>query len=47
MPAQPNSKRQSLFDLEYYFGDVNYRLSAHLALGDLIRLIAAGTAFIV
>ncbi len=30
-----------------FFGDVNYRLSAHLALGDLIRLIAAGTAFIV
>ena len=36
-----------MFGLEYYFGDVNYRLSAHLALGDLIRLIAAGTAFIV
>ena len=37
----------SLFGLKYYFGDANYRLSAHLALRDLIRLIAAGTAFIV
>ena len=36
----------TLFCLDY-FGDVNNRLSDHLALGDLIRLIAAGTAFIV
>ena len=37
----------NLFGLEDYFRDVNCRLSAHLALGDLIRLITAGTAFIV
>jgi hypothetical protein len=42
MPAQPNPKLQSV-----RLGDVNYRLSAHLALGDLIRSIAAGTVFIV
>ena len=30
-----------------YFGDVSNGLSAHLALGDFIRSIAAGTAFIV
>jgi hypothetical protein len=26
-----------MFGLEYYFGDVNYRLSAHFALEDFIR----------
>jgi len=31
----------------YYFGDVSNGLSAHLALGDFIRPIAAGTVFIV
>jgi len=45
-PAHPNPKRQFV-RLAYYFGDVSNGLSARLALGDFIRSIAAGTAFIV
>jgi hypothetical protein len=36
-----------LFGFHIYFGDVSNGLSAHLALGDFIRPIAAGTIFIV
>src|SRR5260221_1992112 len=45
-PARPNPKHRFV-RLSYYFGDVSNGLSAHLALGDFIRPIAAGTVFIV
>src|SRR6266404_8052461 len=45
-PARPNPKHRFV-RLSYYFGDVSNGVSAHLALGDFIRPIAAGTVFIV
>ena len=43
-PARPNPKHR-VVRVSYYFGDVCNGLSAHLALGDFIRPIAAGTVF--
>ena len=39
-------QKVGLFGLHFYLGDVSNRLSVHLALGEFIRSIAAGTAFI-